>query len=171
MRYFVTIQKDAPPVEVELKELPSGALDVHIGGKRVDVDLAIVGEALSLLIDGRVVDLTTEGTPPDLGVVASGHRSYVRVESDRQRAAAAAAKGGAGGGEDVMRSPMPGRIVRMLVSVGDEVESGQPLVVIEAMKMENELRSKHTGKVVEVFAAAGTAVERGAKLLRLGAKA
>jgi biotin carboxyl carrier protein len=127
-----------------------------------------VDGALSLRVDGHVVDLTTEGTPPDLGVIASGHRSYVRVESDRQRAAAAAAKHAGGGGDDLVRSPMPGRIVRVLVGKGDDVEAGQPLVVIEAMKMENELKSKRAGKVVEILVTQGAAVEGNAKLLRLG---
>ena len=168
MRYFVTFSDSKDPLEIDVKELPSGALEVSLGGKKIDVDVANVDGALSLRVDGHVVDLTTEGTPPDLGVIASGHRSYVRVESDRQRAAAAAAKHGGGGGDDLVRSPMPGRIVRVLVAQGDDVQVGQPLVVIEAMKMENELKSKRAGKVVEVLVAQGAAVEGNAKLLRLG---
>lgn len=168
MRYFVTFSDSKEPLEIDVKELPSGALEVSSGGKNIDVDVAMVDGALSLRVDGHVVDLTTEGTPPDLGVIASGHRSYVRVESDRQRAAAAAAKHAGGGSDDLVRSPMPGRIVRVLVAKGDDVQPGQPLVVIEAMKMENELKSKRAGKVVEVLVEQGTAVEGNAKLLRLG---
>lgn len=168
MRYFVTFADSKEPLEIDVKELPSGALEVSTGGKKIDVDVATVDGGLSLRVDGHVVDLTTEGTPPDLGVIASGHRSYVRVESDRQRAAAAAAKHAGGGGDDLVRSPMPGRIVRVLVANGDDVQVGQPLVVIEAMKMENELKSKRAGKVVEVLVTQGAAVEGNAKLLRLG---
>ena len=168
MRYFVTFSDSKEPLEIDVKELPSGALEVSSGGKTIDVDVAMVDGALSLRVDGHVVDLTTEGTPPDLGVIASGHRSYVRVESDRQRAAAAAAKHSGGGGDDHVRSPMPGRIVRVLVAKGDDVQLGQPLVVIEAMKMENELKSKRAGKVVEILVSQGAAVEGNAKLLRLG---
>jgi biotin carboxyl carrier protein len=168
VRYFVSFSDSKEPLEIDVKELPSGALEVSSGGKKIDVDVAMVDGALSLRVDGHVVDLTTEGTPPELGVIASGHRSYVRVESDRQRAAAAAAKHTGGGADDLVRSPMPGRIVRVLVSRGDEVQIGQPLVVIEAMKMENELKSKRAGKVVEVLVAQGAAVEGNAKLLRFG---
>jgi biotin carboxyl carrier protein len=167
VRYFVSFAGETDPLEIDVKELPSGALEVSSKGKKLDVDLAIVGRALSVRVDGRVVDLTTEGAPPELGVVASGHRSYVRVESDRQRAADAAAKHSGAGGDDLVRSPMPGRIVRVLVAVGDEVQPGQPLVVIEAMKMENELKSKRAGKVAEVLVTQGAAVEGNAKLLRL----
>ncbi len=167
MRYFVSFAEDPDTLEIDVKELPSGGLEVKANGRAVDVDLAVVGSALSLRVDGRVVDLTTEGAPPELGIVASGHRSYVRVESDRQRAAAAAAAHAGGGADDLVRSPMPGRVVRVFVTAGEEIEAGQPLVVIEAMKMENELRSKRAGRVAEVLVAAGQAVEGNAKLIKL----
>ena len=56
---------------------------------------------------------------------------------------------------------MPGRIVRLLVARGDEVAARQPIVVVEAMKMENELRSPKTGRVKEIAAAAGESVDAG----------
>ena len=62
-------------------------------------------------------------------------------------------------------APMPGKITRVLVKVGDEVQEGQGLVVVEAMKMENELKSPKAGKVVELLAKEGTAVENNAKLV------
>jgi len=167
VRYFVSFAEGGETLEIDVKELPSGGLDVRAVGARVDVDVELVGNALSVRVDGRVIDLTVEGTPPELGVVASGHRSYVRVESDRQRAAAAAMGRAGAGGEDLVRSPMPGRVVRVMVAAGDTVEAGQPLVVIEAMKMENELKSKRAGRVAEVLVAAGAAVEGNAKLLKI----
>jgi biotin carboxyl carrier protein len=62
-------------------------------------------------------------------------------------------------------APMPGKVVRVLVKQGDEVAEGQGLVVVEAMKMENELKSPKAGKVVELHAVEGAAVESGAKLV------
>jgi pyruvate carboxylase subunit B len=64
-------------------------------------------------------------------------------------------------------APMPGLIVRVNVSVGDRVEAGQGIVVMEAMKMENELRATATGTVKSIEVAAGTAVEKGALLVGL----
>jgi acetyl/propionyl-CoA carboxylase alpha subunit len=64
-------------------------------------------------------------------------------------------------------APMPGLIVRVNVQVGDEVQSGQGIVVMEAMKMENELRSSSSGRVKSILAQPGTAVEKGAKLVEL----
>jgi biotin carboxyl carrier protein len=59
---------------------------------------------------------------------------------------------------------MPGRVAKLLVTAGDEVKAGQPLVVLEAMKMENELRSPKDGKVAEVLVREGQAVEAQTKL-------
>jgi biotin carboxyl carrier protein len=64
-------------------------------------------------------------------------------------------------------APMPGMIVRIAVQVGDAVQAGQSLIVMEAMKMENELRASTAGTVKAVLAQAGTAVEKGAVLLEL----
>lgn len=167
MRYYVTLSPDSKPLEIEVTELPSGALEVKMGGKPIDVDVLAVGPSLSVRVGGRVVDLTTEGVPPELGAVASGHRSYVRVESERMRAASAARKHDRGTGDRVVRSPMPGRVVKVCVKVGDDVEVGQPLIVVEAMKMENELKARAAGRILEVHVEAGTAVEGNAKLVTL----
>ncbi|WP_433967151.1 biotin/lipoyl-containing protein [Tunturiibacter gelidiferens] len=60
-----------------------------------------------------------------------------------------------------MKAPMPGRMVRVLVEVGDEVEEGQAVVVIEAMKMQNELKSPKAGRVARIAVAVGDAVGSG----------
>jgi biotin carboxyl carrier protein len=114
-----------------------------------------------------MVDLTTEGQPPELGAIASGHRSYVRVESERQRAAAAAKKGGPTSSDKHVKSPMPGRVIRMLVVAKDEVAAGQTLCVIEAMKMENEVKAKVACIVSEVHVVEGATVEANGKLITL----
>jgi biotin carboxyl carrier protein len=170
MRYYVTLDPTpgAEPVVVDVKELPSGALEVRIGDEPVDVDVVSLGEQLSIRIDGKVVDLATEGTPPEIGAIASGHRSYVRVESERLRAASAAKGGGGGGADKTVKSPMPGRVVKLLAKVGDVVAAGQPLLVMEAMKMENEIKAKGAGPVAEIHVAVGDTVERNAKLVTLG---
>ena len=172
MRYYVTLDPDpgAAPILVDLVELPSGALQARLDGRPIDVDVVVVGAEraqLSVRVNGQVVDLTTEGTPPEIGAVASGHRSYVRVESERMRSAEQAKKTSVAGGDKVVRSPMPGRVVKVLVAAGEVVEVGHGLLVLEAMKMENEVRARVAGTVVEVHVAAGAAVEGNAKLVTL----
>jgi len=169
VRYYVALDPDpsAPTTVVDLVELPSGAPEAHIDGRRVDLDVVALRAQLSVRVDGRVVDLTTEGAPPEIGAVASGHRSYVRVESERMRSAERAKKTTAGGAEKVVRSPMPGRVVKVLVTKGQAVTLGQGLVVLEAMKMENEVRARAAATVAEVHVSAGSAVEGNAKLVTL----
>jgi biotin carboxyl carrier protein len=169
VRYHVTLDPapTSEPIVVDVQDLPSGALDVHVGGRRASVDVVAVGQQLSVIIDGRVVDLTTEGTPPDLGAIAGGHRAYVRVESERQLAADAARRGTRSSGEKLLLSPMPGRVVKVLVGAGDSVTLGQPLVVMEAMKMENEIRARTPGTVARVHVQVGDTVDGGATLITL----
>jgi biotin carboxyl carrier protein len=169
VRYYVTLDPDPakPPVLVDVVELPSGALSVHVDGKVVDVDVLPLREHLSVRVAGKVVDLTVEGVPPDVGAVASGHRSYVRVESERMRSADQAKKGTREGSEKLVKSPMPGRVVKILVKKGDAIEAGQALMVVEAMKMENEIRAKAAGTVADVHVEVGATVEGNAKLVSL----
>ncbi len=169
MRYYVALDPDpaAKPVVVELTELPSGALEARIDGRPIDLDVVPVGPQLSVRVDGQVVDLTVEGTPPDVGAVASGHRSYVRVESERMRSADQAKKTTVAGGDKTIKSPMPGRVVKVLIAKGDTVQAGQGLMVLEAMKMENEVRARAAGTVAEVHVTAGATVEGGARLVTL----
>jgi glutaconyl-CoA/methylmalonyl-CoA decarboxylase subunit gamma len=169
VRYFVSLEPDpeAKPVVVDLVELPNGELQARVDDRPVDLDVAYLGAQLSVRVDGQVVDLTIEGTPPEVGAVASGHRSYVRVESERMRAADQAKKTTAGAGDRIIKSPMPGRVVKVLVAKGDAVQVGHGLVVLEAMKMENEVRAKVAGTVAEVHVIAGATVEGNAKLVTL----
>jgi biotin carboxyl carrier protein len=84
------------------------------------------------------------------------------------RAAASVRSRDSKAGDGVVNSPMPGKVVKVLVKEGDEVEAGTPLVVVEAMKMENELLAERAGVVSRVFVKTGDAVEGGARLIQVG---
>jgi biotin carboxyl carrier protein len=71
------------------------------------------------------------------------------------------ARGGVAGGRAEMRAPIPGLVTNVLKAVGDEVKEGEPVLVLAAMKLENEIRAPREGKLVEVRAKAGAAVEKG----------
>ena len=97
-----------------------------------------------------------------------GFRYEVEALDERARAIRDLAGAGQGtSGPAPLIAPMPGMIVRVAVQVGDTVQPGQGLVVMEAMKMENELRATTAGTVTSVLATPGTAVEKGAVLLEL----
>jgi biotin carboxyl carrier protein len=173
MQYFVNIDDREHIVEVQ--ELPGGRYDVRLvqpeeaGKTRVFATEVVARPGLlSVRLDGRVLDLVVDGQLPDLDVFASGRRAAVRVESARMRAALSVRARDTKGGDGVVSSPMPGKVVKVLVKEGDEVAVGTPLVVVEAMKMENELLAERAGVVSKVFVKTGDAVEGGARLIAVG---
>lgn len=76
-------------------------------------------------------------------------------------------KTGAAAGEGIINAPMPGKILDILVSEGDEVEKGQPLVILEAMKMENELKAPVSGTIISVSAETGKSLEKNSPILEI----
>jgi biotin carboxyl carrier protein len=166
MRYFVTL--GAREIPVDVTALSDGGFDVRVDGQPVAVDAVEAGGALSLRLDGRVIDIVVDGLPPKVSFAVYGSSGVAGIETERTRSEGSRRVGKATrAGQDYVLASMPGRIVRLLVSPGAEVEAGTPLIVIEAMKMENELRASHAGKVAEIVVRAGDTVEGGAKLIRL----
>jgi biotin carboxyl carrier protein len=168
MRYYVKFPGGSE-VLVELDHLPTGEIAVNVDGRRLEAETLVRAGSTAMRIDGRIVDLWMEGEPPGVGVIARGRRFYASVESERARALSAALGGkGQADGEGVVVSPMPGRVLKLLVEEGDEITAGAPLVVVEAMKMENELVAGRSGKVKKVFVTRGQTVEGGARLIEVG---
>jgi biotin carboxyl carrier protein len=163
MRYFVAL--GAREIPVDVTSLPSGGWSVRVDGQDVAVDSVAAGDSLSVRVDGLVFDLLLDGALPTLKFVTSGVRGETTIETDRTRAGRSLRAGAAAKGPEFVTAPMPGRIVRVLVSPGDSVESGASLVVIEAMKMENELHALHAARVATVLVKPGDTVEGGAKLI------
>ena len=176
MRYFVTIDGDERIIDV--LELPGGGYDVRLvevssddaseRATRLDTQLIARDGLFTMRVDGRVLDLVLDGSPPHLEVFSSGRRASVKVESARMRAAASLRGRGARASDGVVTSPMPGKVVKVLVEEGATVAEGAPIVVVEAMKMENELLAPRAGTVQKVFVQPGDAVEGGARLVAIG---
>jgi glutaconyl-CoA/methylmalonyl-CoA decarboxylase subunit gamma len=165
MRYVVTFSTGAA-IPVDITVLPTGETQVIAAGRRMSVDTVEHGGATHMCIDGRSVDLWIDGTAPDVGIVAAGRRFRATVESERMRASHAAQSSNAGG-DWTVTSPMPGRVIKVLVAEGDAITAGMPLVVVEAMKMENELSCRHSGTVKKIYVSPGATVESGAKLIEI----
>jgi biotin carboxyl carrier protein len=151
-------------------------LHVILDGRTHLVDARRVGNGvLSLLVqsngDARPVRsieaaILARNGNGDLDVHVSGRTVPVQVREPSSRASRTAASGGKpGSGPQRVIAPMPGKIVRVLVKAGDEVKPRQGLVVVEAMKMENELRAAREGRVREVSVVEGQSVEAGAVLV------
>jgi glutaconyl-CoA/methylmalonyl-CoA decarboxylase subunit gamma len=165
VRYLITLQPElrSEPAVVTLDEGPGGALSAHVDGRKVEIDVAWIGPQASLLVDHHVVDVAASGTLPDLVLVGSGSRARVHVQTDRIGAAPPTVRRPAQ--TTTSCSPMPGRVIRVAVHAGDSVRKGQTLVVLEAMKMENEVLAAGDGTVLEVHVTVGAAVEANAKLV------
>jgi biotin carboxyl carrier protein len=141
----------------------NGRYDVMLDGRRLEVDFQESADGFaSLLIDGRSHEAAFE--PRDGGYAVALRTGTVFVGLAEPSLASAPSPKGAGGAARVT-APMPGKLVRVLVEAGQAVEAAQGLVVMEAMKMENELRSPKAGLVREVHVREGQAVEGGALLV------
>jgi acetyl/propionyl-CoA carboxylase alpha subunit len=150
---------------VEIEELPAGRLRVLVDGTPVEVDARLPASgAGSLLLDGvsYTVDLGSEREDPR--VVVDGEVLEVHVSNGARQRAGGSAPTGSGGGQR-LRAPMPGKVVAVLVDIGQRVERGAGLVVLEAMKMENEFRATGAGVVSAIHVTPGQAVSAGDLLL------
>jgi biotin carboxyl carrier protein len=139
-----------------------GVRECTVDGRAVAVDVRLLeAGVMSILISdsqgqGRQYRCVLDGD----GVVIDGRRYGFEVEDPRSLQGRRGAGAGTEGPRPV-KAPMPGRVVRLLVEVGESVEEGQGVVVIEAMKMQNELKSPKAGRVVRVGAAVGDTVGSG----------
>ncbi|PHX66365.1 MAG: hypothetical protein CK550_00030 [Gemmatimonadetes bacterium] len=166
MKYIVDVNGERVIVDVD------GA-HAEVDGVRVAASLAAVeGTPVRLLRIGEQVHRLVARRGASRGrwtLDLDGQRVDAEALDERMRAirdltaAAAAASGPA-----PLMAPMPGLVVRVSVGVGDTVSAGQGLVVVEAMKMENELRASVAGVVTAVLAVPGQAVDKGALLVELG---
>ena len=113
----------------------------------------------SVLMGGRSYDARVEEHPNRLVIALQGYRFEVAVRDPRRLSHGDARRGRQA--IESIASPMPGKVVRVLVAPGDAVETGQGLVVVEAMKMQNEMKAAHAGRVATVPAREGATVAAG----------
>ena len=163
MLFDATVDGRTLRVDVRGKD---GRYTVTIDGKPLEVDLFDGGrDFVSLLIAGRSHEAGLERHASGFTVVLADDVVAVDL-AEAARGEGPAHKRLASGPARVM-APMPGRVLRVQVSPGDDVPAGQGLVVVEAMKMENELKAPRAGRVLEVAVREGQAVETGALLVVL----
>jgi biotin carboxyl carrier protein len=166
VRYLATRHGHPERIPVEIEDLGGGRLVLLLDGERHEVDaLTLDHGAVSLLVDGRSYDVEFDEVGEEVQVLVRGDLFRIDVADERTLKLRAGAAAFQVEGKVTITSPMPGKVVRVLVQKGEAVEEGQGLVVVEAMKMENELKSPKAGTVTEVLAREGSAVEANAKLL------
>jgi biotin carboxyl carrier protein len=136
----------------------------EVGGRAYELEARQTeGGAYLLVLGGRVHECRVGAavSPGGASKVEVGGRAYEVSLFDPRRLRAAGAGGAQNQGRAVVAASIPGKIMRVLVEEGAAVEAGDGLVVVEAMKMQNELKSPKAGTVVELRARAGETVNAG----------
>lgn len=171
MKYHVKFG-EAPAEPFELVELDGGGFELrdHDGNVCVVDDASLPGGASSLIVEGRSHRIIARRDGSDIEIQTERDTIIVRVETDRERAVRRTRRQGASeGGPKVVTSQMAGIVVRVLAEPGTVVQVGEPLLVVEAMKMENEVRATSHGTVKEVHVEPKQTVGVGEKLVTIDA--
>jgi biotin carboxyl carrier protein len=164
MIYEVVI--DQKSYQVELARTGSG-WRCRLNGREFPADVVFSRSGvLSILVDGKSYEVKQETTGTETSIVV-GHEHFAATVRDPRSLRSRRRVGGAGEGIKKVSAPMPGKVVRILTPAGTDVEAGQPLLVIEAMKMQNELKAPRKGKVKRIAVSEGAAVEAGEVLAEI----
>jgi biotin carboxyl carrier protein len=162
--------------------------DVEVGGRARHVAVTRAGSGFAVTVDGRShhvdvarIDAHTLSLivdrvwPADVSVTADRTRTQLMVHvrgvavpvalNGRRQFGRATDRGAANSGPQRVTAPMPGKVLRLPIAVGESVRARQPVVVVEAMKMENELRASRDGTVAEINVREGMLVDAGALLV------
>jgi biotin carboxyl carrier protein len=158
MIYDVIVE--GKPHRLELEKVGSG-WKCRLNGKEVQVDAVLPRrDVLSLLVDDHAFEIKREQTATDLHLWVGSTRFAVELRDPRSLRS----RKGSGADETGPRkviAPMPGRVVRILLAEGAAVEAGQGIIVVEAMKMQNEIKSPKKGTVQKILVIEGAATNAG----------
>jgi biotin carboxyl carrier protein len=151
---------------VEIEEIGKSLYRVAIDGNEFLVDGKKTGRTnYSLIVDNRSFEIEVDSAEDEYRVLVDGRNYHVHLVDERRVRVGGGQSDIQLQGRQKVSVPMPGKVIAVLVSEGDSVERGQGLVIVEAMKMENEVRSPIAGEVKEIKVKPGDAVEGGAVLV------
>ena len=162
MKYITTVEDKQFQVEIIDEK------HISVDGKVYEVDFeSVSGQPVySLIVDGKSHEAYVAAGDNLWQVLLRGRLYPVTVEDEREKRLRSAAGGGiAEAGEFHLRAPMPGLVVTILVEEGQQIKKGQVLLILESMKMQNELKSPRDGTIGRVRVRAGETVEQKQTLL------
>ena len=166
MKFWVTLEgRDA---EVEFRTQGEHVW-LEVEGRRIEADFHRLpdGEVYSLLVDGRSHEVRVAPATSGLEVTVEGTTVPVEVRHPLEKLVQSVARSAVAASGETVSAPMPGVVVAIRVKPGDAVTAGQAVVVVEAMKMQNELAVRHDGVVSEVLVAERAPVAAGQPLVRI----
>jgi biotin carboxyl carrier protein len=151
---------------VEIEEIGKSLYRVAIDGNEFLVDGKKTGRTnYSLIVDNRSFEIEVDNAEDEYRVLVDGRNYHVHLVDERRVRVGGGQSDIQLQGRQKVSVPMPGKVIAVLVAQGDSVERGQGLVIVEAMKMENEVRSPIAGEVKEIKVKPGDAVEGGTVLI------
>jgi len=157
---IVGCNEGGEPHRLEL-EKTAGGWNCRLDGQTVHIDAIVPRrDVLSLLVDGHSYDMKREQTAANLHLWVGSTRFAVELRDPRSPRSRHKGGGEEKGPRKIL-APMPGRVVRLLVAENSEVDAGQGIVVVEAMKMQSEIKSPKKGIVRKISATPGAAVNPG----------
>ena len=157
MTYDVNV--DGKNYRLELNRV-DGRWETRLDGREVAIDAVLARpDVLSIIIDGKAYEIKRERTATDMHLWVGSRRYAVQLRDPRSLRSRASDDDGKGPRK--LLAPMPGKVVRVLLNEESPVEAGQGVVVVEAMKMQNEIKSPKKGVVRKLVAAEGAAVNAG----------
>ncbi len=146
----------------------TGRYRITVDGVSYEVEVGDVSTSpVTVVVDGVEFDVELPDAPQSQPTVQRPQRSAPRPAPRRPAERARPSAAAAADSQDVVRAPMPGRIIRVNVSVGDSVQRGQSIVVLESMKMENTIAAPRDGVVSQVHITADDSVQHGQSLVEL----
>lgn len=151
---------------VEIEETGKSVYRVTVDGNEFLVDGKKTGRTnYSLIVDSRSFEVEVDSGGDEYRVLVDGRSYHITLVDERRMRVGGSQAGTELQGQQRVSVPMPGKVTAVLVAEGDQVEKGQGLVIVEAMKMENEVRSPIAGAVKEIKVKPGDTVEGGAVLV------
>jgi biotin carboxyl carrier protein len=158
--------------DIGVDSFEGGRFLLLVDGVPLEVDACFPeAGALHLILDGEAFEFDVQKTDQGQDVTLYGTRYSTRVLDERSRALLALGLGGGpASGNETISTSMPGKVVSILVEEGQAVSPGDGIIVVEAMKMENELRCAGEGIVDSILVATGDTVVGGADLVKLKPK-
>lgn len=158
-------EKNGETFRIELQEVADSLYELKIGDRSVRVDAVKSGRTIySIIEDGRQYEvMVDERGAHGFDVVIKGRLFHLEAVDERSRLLAQQSKAAVSGPQTVV-ADMAGKIVKVAAAVGDEVQEGQGIVIVEAMKMENEIPSPVDGRITQLAVSEGDTVEGGATL-------
>ena len=166
-KYRLKLGNDDHELEVEADG--SGGYRVRSGDSVARVSLRRINDSArySFIVDNEPHDVFAEESPNGFHFVMGGRTVNVGTQTGRRGGGGADSLDADTGGEWVLKSPMAGVVQDVRVSADDEVSEGQVLIVVEAMKMQNELKARRGGTVKAVYVSNGQRVDQGTPLIVL----